>query len=115
MRALRFHGNKDIRLDEIPEPKPRAGFVKIKNGWAGVCGSDLHEFLVGPKNVPLEPHVVTGETIPTVMGHEWSGRITELGPDVPSDLGLEVGRKCVIFPFLGDRTCVCESKWELHS
>lgn len=48
MKALRFHGNKDIRLDEIPEPQVRPGWVKIKNGWAGVCGSDLVEYLVGP-------------------------------------------------------------------
>lgn len=33
MRALRYHGNKDIRLDEIPEPELRPGWVKIKNGW----------------------------------------------------------------------------------
>ena len=38
MKALRYHGNKDIRLDEIPEPELRPGYVKIKNGWAGVCG-----------------------------------------------------------------------------
>lgn len=48
MKALRYHGNKDVRLDEIPVPELRSGYVKIKNGWAGVCGSDLHEYLVGP-------------------------------------------------------------------
>ena len=106
MRALRFHGNKDIRLDEVPIPELRPGWVKIKNGWAGVCGSDLHEYLVGPKNAPTKPHVVTGETIPTIMGHEFSGRIVELGPDVPAELGLEVGRKCAVFPVIGDRTCI---------
>lgn len=39
MKALRFHGNKDVRLDEIPIPDIRPGWVKIKNGWAGVCGA----------------------------------------------------------------------------
>ena len=106
MRALRFHGNKDIRLDEIPIPELRPGWVKVKIGWSGVCGSDLHEYLVGPKNAPTKPHVITGEQIPTVMGHEFSGRIVELGPNVPSNLNLEVGKKCVVFPVLGDRTCI---------
>ena len=106
MRALRYHGNKDIRLDELPEPELRPGWVKIKNGWAGVCGSDLHEYLVGPKNAPTKPHILTGEKIPTIMGHEFSGRIMELGPDVPANLGLQVGKKCCVFPVLGDRTCI---------
>lgn len=68
MRALRWHGNKDIRVDEIPEPKLRPGWVKVKNAWAGICGSDLHEYTVGPKNVPLEPHILTRETVPSVLG-----------------------------------------------
>jgi threonine dehydrogenase-like Zn-dependent dehydrogenase len=110
MRALRYHGNKDVRLDEIQAPTLRPGWVKIKNGWAGVCGSDLHEYLVGPKNAPTKPHILTGEQIPTVMGHEFSGRIVEVDADVPKNLitdqGLEVGRKCVVFPVLGDRECV---------
>lgn len=68
MRALRFHGNKDIRVDEIDEPRCRPGWVKIKNAWAGICGSDLHEYLVGPRGAPTTPHRITGETIPTVFG-----------------------------------------------
>ena len=108
MRALRYHGNKDVRLDEIDEPKLRPGWVKIKNGWAGVCGSDLHEYLVGPKNAPVKPHTITGESIPTILGHEWGGRIVEIDNDVSEDLGLEVGRKCVVFPVL---TCSDECIW----
>lgn len=106
MRALRYHGNKDIRLDEIPEPELRPGWVKIKNGWGGVCGSDLHEYLVGPKNAPTKPHVLTGEQIPTVLGHEFSGRIVEVHSDAKKSPGIEVGKKCVVFPVLGDRECI---------
>lgn len=58
------------------------------------------------KNAPTEPHPITNETIPTVLGHEWSGTISEIGPDVPDNYGLRVGKKCVIFPVLGDRTCL---------
>lgn len=106
MRALRYHGNHDIRLDDIPVPAIRPGWVKIKNGWAGVCGSDLHEYLVGPKNAPTKPHCVTGETIPAVMGHEFSGRIVEMDEKVPTELGLAVGKKCTVFPVITDRTCI---------
>lgn len=39
MRALRFHGNKDMRVDEITEPAIKPGHVKVKNAWCGICGS----------------------------------------------------------------------------
>lgn len=39
MRALQFHGNKDIRIDTIPEPDIRKGHVKVKVAWSGICGS----------------------------------------------------------------------------
>ncbi|KAK5165697.1 uncharacterized protein LTR77_008620 [Saxophila tyrrhenica] len=119
MRALRYHGNQDLRLDNIPEPPLRPGWVKVKIGWAGVCGSDLHEYMVGPKNAPTKPHAVTGEQIPTIMGHEFGGRIVEIHDRVPGELGLEVGKKCAIFPVLSCRNCIwcdkqlwgCCSNW----
>ncbi|RVX69834.1 hypothetical protein B0A52_05668 [Exophiala mesophila] len=102
MRALRFHGNKDIRVEDIPEPSPRPGWVKVKNAWAGICGSDLHEYSVGPKNVPTEPHILTGETFPTVCGHEFSGVVHELGDGVND---IRIGQKVAVFPILTDQTC----------
>ena len=53
MKALRYHGNKDIRLDEIAEPEVRPGYIKIKNGWAGVCGmyTKYGEVSLGPNGL----------------------------------------------------------------
>jgi (R,R)-butanediol dehydrogenase/meso-butanediol dehydrogenase/diacetyl reductase len=49
MRALRFHGNKDVRVDEIPVPALRPGWVKVKNAWAGICGSGTSSlYLISP-------------------------------------------------------------------
>lgn len=41
MRALRYYGIEDIRLDEIPEPDCRPGCVKLKPSYVGICGSDM--------------------------------------------------------------------------
>lgn len=41
MRALRYYGHEDIRLDEIPEPQCRPGCIKIKPTYVGICGSDM--------------------------------------------------------------------------
>ena len=44
MKALRWYGQKDLRLEEVPEPSPGAGEVKIKVKWCGICGTDLHAY-----------------------------------------------------------------------
>jgi (R,R)-butanediol dehydrogenase / meso-butanediol dehydrogenase / diacetyl reductase len=42
MKALRFHGKEDIRVETVADPAPGAGEAKIRNAYAGICGSDLH-------------------------------------------------------------------------
>lgn len=50
MRALRFHGNKDIRIDDIPIPDLKPGYVRVKNAYAGICGSGKNiEFRLLPE------------------------------------------------------------------
>ncbi|KAJ3554046.1 hypothetical protein NM688_g3309 [Phlebia brevispora] len=103
MRAARFYGPGDVRIDEVPEPKPQKGQVKIKIGWTGICGSDLHAYLSGlaEKLMPdgKTPHPVTGETLPVTLGHEFSGTIVELGPGVDSKR-LSVGQDVCVEPLI---------------
>lgn len=49
MRALRYYGIEDIRLDDIPEPDCRPGCIKLKPNYVGICGSDMY---VSPVNLP---------------------------------------------------------------
>ncbi len=53
MKAARFYGPGDIRIDDIPEPRVRPGTVKVEVEWCGICGTDLHEYLEGPILHPL--------------------------------------------------------------
>jgi len=39
MNALRFHGQHDLRYERIPIPQVKAGQVKVKPAWVGICGS----------------------------------------------------------------------------
>ena len=41
MKAALWYKSGDIRIEDIPEPSPCAGEVKIKVKWCGICGSDL--------------------------------------------------------------------------
>lgn len=82
MKALRWHGRKDLRLDEIAEPRAAPGEVVIRVAACGICGSDLHEYLHGPLYIPKAPHPLTGVVPPVTLGHEFSGRVVEVGAGV---------------------------------
>ena len=104
MRAVRYHGNRDVRVDDIPEPECRPGFVKIAPEWCGICGSDVHEYLVGPETIPAPgaPHPITGETLPVVLGHEYAGTVVEVGDGVD---GVSVGDRVAVEPIIRDNDC----------
>jgi threonine dehydrogenase-like Zn-dependent dehydrogenase len=42
MNALRFHGQNDLRYEKIPVPQVKAGQVKVKPAWVGICGTGMH-------------------------------------------------------------------------
>jgi (R,R)-butanediol dehydrogenase / meso-butanediol dehydrogenase / diacetyl reductase len=81
MKAAVFHGQKDVRVEDVPEPEVREGSVKVKVDWCGICGTDLHEYLAGPIFIPTagSPHPITGETLPLTLGHEFAGEVVEVG------------------------------------
>ncbi|MFK3835409.1 L-idonate 5-dehydrogenase [Microbacterium sp. NPDC087868] len=72
MKSLVIHGKEDIRWDDREIPEPGAGEVRLRVGFVGICGSDLHYYF----------HGANGEyTIrePLVPGHELSG-VVDLDP-----------------------------------
>jgi (R,R)-butanediol dehydrogenase/meso-butanediol dehydrogenase/diacetyl reductase len=82
MKAAVWYGYKDIRIQEMPEPSVREGYVKVKIDYAGICGTDRHEY-VGPNFIPVEkPHRLTGRQAPIILGHEFSGVVVETGSGV---------------------------------
>lgn len=99
MRAARYYGRNDIRIDELSEPEVGPGMVGIDVAWCGICGTDLHEYLEGPIFCPTPdtPHPISGETAPVTMGHEFSGVIYELGDGVGD---LRVGQHVVVEPYI---------------
>ncbi|KZT69314.1 alcohol dehydrogenase GroES domain protein [Daedalea quercina L-15889] len=106
MKAVRYYGPGDIRVDDIPEPVTGDKQVKIKVAWNGICGSDLHTYFVLPTHGPTltTPHPTTHETLPVVMGHEFSGTIVELGKAVDSDK-FSVGQNVVVEPIISCGQC----------
>ncbi|PQE21650.1 hypothetical protein CJF32_00004358 [Rutstroemia sp. NJR-2017a WRK4] len=97
MKALRYYGKEDIRVEEVDEPVCKEGQIKIKPAFVGICGS-------GPGFCPESPHPVTGEKIPITLGHEFSesGTIIEVGAGVT---GFETGQKVAVRPTIADGSC----------
>ena len=80
MRALRFHGRGDLRVDDVAAPTEIGPTqLVVKPSFCGICGTDLHEFAAGPLITPVTPHIFTGAMLPQILGHEFSGEVTEVG------------------------------------
>lgn len=87
---------------DLPDPRPADGQLVLDVRACGICGSDLHarNHADDLKAVMAEvgyPDFMRGDT-PTVMGHEFSGVITERGPKNPK--GLKEGMTVVSFPLV---------------
>jgi threonine dehydrogenase-like Zn-dependent dehydrogenase len=73
---------------------------------AGICGTDLHEYDMGPTFCPKTPHPVTNETVPITLGHELSAVVEEVGEGVTR---FKPGDRVVLEPIISDGTCgACE-------
>ena len=80
MQAIVYHNNKDLRLEEIPDPKPGPGDVKIRITGTSICATDIEEWQYGPLWVQHgSPNAMTGRQTPLVLGHETAGTVAELG------------------------------------
>jgi hypothetical protein len=47
MKAARYYGKKDIRIENIDPPVPKENQVLVKVAWCGICGSDLKNYSYG--------------------------------------------------------------------
>ena len=49
MKAMVYHGNRDLRLETVPDPSPAAGEALLKVDYCGICATDIEEYVYGPK------------------------------------------------------------------
>ena len=85
MRAVRFHKPKDVRVDEVDDPRiqhPRDAILRVTS--TAICGSDLHVY-----------NGLAPQLRPMTLGHEFMGVVEEVGPAVE---GLRPGDRVVV-PF----------------
>jgi threonine dehydrogenase-like Zn-dependent dehydrogenase len=99
MKAVTWHGKRDVRVDTVPDPaieQPTDAIVRITS--SGICGSDLHLYEV------LAPFMNAGD----VLGHEPMGVVEEVGPEVSE---VKAGDRVVIpFQISCGRCYMCEQQ-----
>jgi (R,R)-butanediol dehydrogenase/meso-butanediol dehydrogenase/diacetyl reductase len=105
MLALRLHGEKDLRVEEVPEPRSELGPLEVllRNRRAGICGTDLHEYADGPMLATITPHALTGATIPQILGHEYSGEVLAIGDAVTA---VVPGDRVAVMPLCFCGACI---------
>ena len=110
MKAARYWGKGDIRLEEIPCPEPGHEDLLVRVKACAVCGTDLR-ILKGEKT--------KGVRIPSVLGHELAGEVTAVGSGV---LDFAAGDRVAVAPVIPCGQCdacrkgfasVCENRTAL--
>lgn len=89
MKAAVLQGVRDIRIEDVPEPRVEKDGVIIKVHSCGICGSDLHIYKGGDQQ-GLTP------------GHEFGGEVVEIGPNVT---GVKVGDRVAVMSGQGCGQC----------
>ncbi|MBF0773774.1 2,3-butanediol dehydrogenase [Mammaliicoccus sciuri] len=96
MRAAVWYGKKDVRVEERKSKDLKDNEVKVKVAWAGICGTDLHEYLEGPIFISTDkPDPFLGQKAPVTLGHEFAGIVDDIGSKVTK---FNKGDRVVINP-----------------
>jgi 2-desacetyl-2-hydroxyethyl bacteriochlorophyllide A dehydrogenase len=99
VRAIAIAEDRSLEPTELPEPPLEAGEARVSVAFCGICGSDIH--------MRPSPALRPG----TVLGHEFSGTIAELGPGVE---GFSVGDRVAVYPFASCEQCPNCLRGDLH-
>lgn len=84
MKVAMLYGDNDIRIEEVEKPKLEKDQVLVRVKYSGVCGSDIVRlFNKGARFYPI------------ILGHEFSGVISEIGEDVTN---IIVGDNVAVAP-----------------
>lgn len=99
MRAVVYHGPKEIRVDEVARPECGVGELRVRVDACAVCGTDLKTWHVG--NPRIKP--------PMVMGHEFTGVVETVGAGAS---GFAEGERVVMATSVSCGGCFyCQRGW----
>jgi threonine dehydrogenase-like Zn-dependent dehydrogenase len=99
MKAVTWHGKRDVRVEEVPDPRiEEATDAIVRITSTAICGSDLHLYEV------LGPFLEEGD----ILGHEPMGIVEEVGPEVTQ---IKPGDRVVVpFNIACGRCWMCDQE-----
>jgi 2-desacetyl-2-hydroxyethyl bacteriochlorophyllide A dehydrogenase len=100
--AVRYLAARTLDTSPAAGSLPGPGEVELAPAYVGICGTDLHIF-----HGDMDARVA----VPAVLGHEMSGRIVRVGPDVE---GWRPGDAVTVMPLRWDDTCPACRKGHQH-
>lgn len=104
MKAIRYHGPRDCRYEQVPDPQPGPDDVLVRVRAAGICATDI-EVYDGVMFYFTEKMT----RVPIIPGHEWAGDVVAVGKNVRE---LKVGDKVTGECSVGCRQCdYCKRGW----
>lgn len=74
MKCVAWYGKDDVRLEDRPRPEAGPGEVLLEVAYCGICGSDMHAINGAAISSGYRPGLV--------LGHEYSGKVLEVGQGV---------------------------------
>ena len=86
MKALRYYGRRDMRLEEVSIPEPSDDEARLRITYASICQTDVERWWHGPT-------MARWRTEPKTVGHETSGHVEAIGKNVQ---GLSVGDRVMV-------------------
>lgn len=102
--------DRQLVVDEVPDPRPESGQLLVRILACGICGSDLHFLRHAERMVAMSEELlpsmglIADMTVPRidlsrdiVMGHEFCAEVLELGPDTAAP---KPGTRVVSMPAL---------------
>ena len=92
MKCILVEGPRQLRIVERERPEPGPGEVRVRVGFAGICGSDMHIFH------GTHPFV----KYPRIIGHEFAGAIDAVGDGVPEE---RIGQRVSVNPVISCGRC----------
>jgi len=98
MKAIQLISREQIEINDVEDVHAGPGEVGVAPDFVGLCGTDLHVYLGQCEDrVPY----------PAIMGHEFGGRVAEIGEEVD---GFEVGDRVVVDPVFPCGDCpLCDA------
>ncbi|MDE2125292.1 MAG: alcohol dehydrogenase catalytic domain-containing protein [Armatimonadetes bacterium] len=95
MKALVFRGERQLAVEEAPEPRPAAGEALIEVSCCGICGSDLSGYLGHSAR--------RNRSVPLIMGHEVCGTVRDITPGAGD--AVAIGDRVALQPVIACGTC----------